>query len=166
MDDRSEPARHTKHVYRVLILLGLFVVAALAVRYALIPPGWGTHGNFRAGAVQEMLDIDPVHGGREACRPCHGKEWETVQSSDHASVSCESCHEPLAHHVQGGRRRAPMPTDRSYALCARCHRRIEGRPADFPQVRIDEHVLEQGGSFGAEVCLDCHTPHAPLDGLR
>ena len=51
-----------------------------------------------------------------------------------------------------------MPVDRSYTLCARCHRKIEGRPAKFPQVVLDQHVpaaLEVG------ICLQCHNPHSP-----
>ncbi len=166
MSEAVERQRHTKHVYRVLIILGVMAVVVLAVRYILIPEGWGEHGNFRTGAVADMLAIEPVHGRWDGCKKCHPEQWETVRTSHHATLSCESCHEPLSFHVENDRRKAQMPTDRSYKLCARCHRRIQGRPEGFPQVKIDAHLEEMGGEFGPEVCLDCHASHAPLEGLR
>ena len=53
---------------------------------------------------------------------------------------------------------ATMAVDRGFALCARCHRKILGRPEQFPQVVLEQHV--QGPVQGA-VCLDCHDPHSP-----
>jgi hypothetical protein len=50
-----------------------------------------------------------------------------------------------------------MPVDRSFAACARCHRRIEGRPAGFPQIVLAQH---QGGVEGT-ACIECHDPHGP-----
>jgi hypothetical protein len=48
--------------------------------------------------------------------------------------------------------------DRSYTLCARCHRKVDGRPKAFPQVELEEHV---GGPVEGRVCLTCHDPHSP-----
>jgi hypothetical protein len=51
-----------------------------------------------------------------------------------------------------------MAVDRSFTLCARCHRKIDGRPATFPQVVLEQHVP---GGLEGRVCLECHDPHSP-----
>jgi hypothetical protein len=73
-------------------------------------------------------------------------------------VSCEVCHAPLGKHVKAGDVIAAMPVDRSVGLCAYCHRKIDGRPAGFPQIVPDKHVE---GGLGPKGCLDCHDPHSP-----
>jgi hypothetical protein len=52
----------------------------------------------------------------------------------------------------------PPTVDRSYTLCARCHRKVDGRPEAFPQVDLDEHV---SGPVEGAICLTCHDPHSP-----
>jgi recombinational DNA repair protein (RecF pathway) len=51
-----------------------------------------------------------------------------------------------------------MPNDRSFTLCARCHRKIAGRPASFKQVVLEQHVEVK---VEGKVCLECHDPHSP-----
>jgi hypothetical protein len=67
------------------------------------------------------------------------------------------CHAPLALHAREAAKFADMPVDRSFTACARCHRRIEGRPAAFPQIVLAQH---QGGVEGT-ACIECHDPHTP-----
>ena len=50
------------------------------------------------------------------------------------------------------------PIDRSFTLCARCHRKMAARPPKFPQVDLDQHV---NGPVEGKVCLQCHDPHSP-----
>jgi hypothetical protein len=56
-----------------------------------------------------------------------------------------------------------MPVDRSYTLCARCHRKVLARPDKFPQVVLEQHLQEQqaAGPVEGKICLDCHDPHSP-----
>jgi hypothetical protein len=68
------------------------------------------------------------------------------------------CHGPLLRHVASGKVTAKMPTDPSFALCARCHRKIAGRPEKFPQVVLEQHVPV---AVEGRVCLECHDPHSP-----
>jgi hypothetical protein len=166
MSEDREPRRHSKHVFRAFILLGLVLVALFLVRSLVRPSGWGEYGNFRTGAVAEMIAIEPVYGDEESCRSCHEKRWEERAGGKHATVPCESCHDALTSHVRDGKKVSKMASDRSYELCARCHRKIQGRPEGFAQVKLDEHMADMGGSPGAEACLDCHNPHHPLDGLK
>jgi hypothetical protein len=166
MSDEKTKRRHSKHIFRVFILLGLVFAVLLVVRYLLIPPGWGEHGNFRTGAVAEVISIEPMFGDEWSCRKCHEGRWNERYKDTHATVPCESCHDALATHVKDGKRVSEMAIHRSYELCARCHRQIQGRPESHPQVKIDEHLSEQGGSMSPHACLDCHNPHSPMDGLR
>jgi hypothetical protein len=64
--------------------------------------------------------------------------------------------------VKNDERFAAMPVQRTATLCVSCHQRLAARPADFPQIRPQEHVTEMGGEGGPEACFDCHDPHAPL----
>jgi len=65
--------------------------------------------------------------------------------------------------VLDGKRTAAMPVDRSFLLCARCHRKVLARPDKFPQVVLEQHLVEQqaAGPVEGKICLDCHDPHSP-----
>lgn len=150
-----EPARH---VLRVLLLLLVAVVIFVVGRSFLVPPSYGEHGAYRFDNVAEQRAVRaPRHGGAAACGACHAERLAEVGAGAHRALSCELCHAPLAGHAGGGAKLAPMPVDRSAAACARCHRRLEGRPAAFPQIVLAQH---QGG-VERTPCLDCHDPHSP-----
>jgi len=150
-----EPARH---VFRVLLLLLVAVVMFVLGRSFLVPRSYGEHGPYRFDNVAEQASVRaPRHGGAAACGACHAERLAKVQAGAHRAVSCEVCHAPLSVHASGGEKRAPMPVDRSAAPCARCHRKIDGRPAAFPQIVLAQH---QDG-VEKTPCLDCHDPHSP-----
>lgn len=148
-----------RHVFRALLLLLLVVAAVLLGRTLLVPPSYGDHGAYRFDNVAEQARArPPLHGGAASCAPCHAERAKKVAADAHARVSCEVCHAPLGLHVRDGAKIADMRVDRSHALCARCHRKIDGRPAAVKQVVLEQHVQ---GTLGPEACLDCHDPHAP-----
>ncbi|WP_242345207.1 cytochrome C [Anaeromyxobacter terrae] len=147
-----------RHVFRVLFLLLVVVVIFSVGRTFLVPKSYGAYGPYRFDNVAEQAAIrPPQHGGSASCGACHAERLKAVAAGAHRRVGCEVCHAPLARHVQDGARIAAMPVDRSFTLCARCHRRIEGRPAAFPQIVLAQH---QGGVEGT-ACIDCHAPHSP-----
>jgi len=150
---------HARHVFRVLLVLVLVIAVVILGRALLVPRSYGLYGAYRADNVVEQAHVrEPRHAGPESCAGCHAKQAQARAAGSHKAVSCEVCHAPLSVHVQGGAVKAKMPVDRSYAFCARCHRKIAGRPEKFPQVVLDQHVpaaLEGG------VCLQCHDPHSP-----
>ena len=84
----------------------------------------------------------------------------TTQSTLNASYEpvCEICHAPLGAHILADGSVVKPPIDRSFTLCARCHRKMAARPAKFPQVDLDQHV---SGPVEGKVCLECHDPHSP-----
>ena len=150
---------HARHVFRILFVLLVAIVAIVLGRSFLVPASYGLYGPYRFDNVAEQAAVrPPLHGGAASCGECHEDRLKAVSAGVHRGVSCEVCHAPLGRHVKGGDVVAPMAVDRSFTLCARCHRKIDGRPAAFPQVVLEQHV--QGGLEG-RVCLECHDPHSP-----
>lgn len=151
-----EPSRH---VFRALLLLLIVIVVVGLGRTVLVPSSYGDYGPFRFDNVAEQARArPPLHGGVASCAGCHAERATKLAAGAHARVSCEVCHAPLGVHVREGAKVADMRVDRSYGLCARCHRKLDGRPAKFPQVVLEQHVQ---GALGPEICLDCHDPHGP-----
>jgi hypothetical protein len=150
---------HARHVFRVLLVLVVATVGVVLGRSVLVPRSYGLHGPYRFDNVAEQASArPPLHGGARSCTACHAERAKAHAAGAHAKVSCEVCHAAVGRHAREGARIAAMKIDRSHAACARCHRKIDGRPAAFPQVVLDQHV--KGGARG-DVCLECHDPHSP-----
>lgn len=147
-----------RHVFRVSLLLLVVVVAVVLGRSLLVPRSYGLYGSYRHDNVAEQMRARaPLHGGAASCAACHAERAKVVTAGSHRAVSCEICHGALGVHVKAGAKTAAMPVDRTPALCARCHRRIDGRPEKFPQIALAQH---QGGVENT-ACLECHDPHSP-----
>jgi hypothetical protein len=56
-----------------------------------------------------------------------------------------------------------MAVPESVELCSRCHRALNARPADFPQVNIKQHLADLDVDLENDVCVGCHDPHSPAD---
>jgi hypothetical protein len=158
--------RHDKHVFRLVFLLVLVVGGFLIVRNLFVPPSFGQYGHYRGDNLAEQRAMPIRHGGIESCRACHAGEWGEHSAGVHKSVPCEDCHAPLITHANSAEKTGEMAVDRSWNHCARCHRRLAARPADFPQVQVEAHLEEMGADLEREVCIACHQPHAPIEGLR
>ncbi len=147
-----------RHVFRVLFLLVVVLVAVILGRTLLVPKSYGEYGPYRHDNVAEQASArTPLHGGAASCGDCHADRLKAVSAGAHSRVSCEVCHAPLGLHAKAGKVIAPMRVDRSFTLCARCHRKIDGRPAKFPQIVLAQH---QDGVEGKS-CIECHDPHSP-----
>jgi hypothetical protein len=150
---------HARHVFRAGLVLVAAGAAVVLVRGFLVPRSYGDYGPYRFDNVAEQANVrTPRHAGPASCAACHAKQAQARAAGGHRTVSCEVCHGPLSLHVEGSAVKAKMPVDRSFTLCARCHRKIAGRPEKFPQVVLEQHV--QGPVEGA-ACLECHDPHSP-----
>lgn len=159
----ESPLAHSKHVFRAAILLLAVVISMVLGRSLFVPDTWGEFGQYRGAAVAEHRDKSIRHGGNQSCAMCHDEEYAEHGSGAHASVQCELCHGPVVLHadLEEGSMLAEMPVRRSKELCELCHRELDARPADFPQVNVREHVSENGGELTADACLTCHEPHSP-----
>jgi hypothetical protein len=150
---------HARHVFRALLVLVAGGAVFLLGRGFLVPRSYGLYGHYRYDNVAEQMNIRaPAHGGAQSCAGCHAAQAAKWNAGSHKTVSCEICHGPLRVHVTDGKATAKMPVDRSFTLCARCHRKILGRPEKFPQVVLEQHVQ---GPVEGRVCLDCHESHFP-----
>lgn len=150
---------HARHVFRVVLVLLLAIVVIVVGRTVLIPKSYGMYGPYRFDNVAEQASVrPPLHGGADSCTECHAPRAKAHQIGVHKPVSCEICHGPLGRHVKDGKVFAKMPIDGSFTQCARCHRKIIGRPEKFPQVVLSQHVQTR---LEGKVCLDCHDPHSP-----
>ena len=159
----DNPIRHMKHVFRVALLLILGLVAIFLGRTLFIPDTWGDlGGHFRAANVAEQQAKPVHHGGDASCRSCHAEQFDAHQNAEHVKVRCEVCHAPLSAHVSEGKKSAAMPMKRNRQLCLNCHRGLVARPKSFPQIQPRQHVDDNGGDWGDEVCFECHSPHEPL----
>lgn len=159
---------HARHVLRVVFLLLVLISGAVLARAFLLPESFGKYGPYRFNNVLEQRNKPVMHHGAKSCKNCHEKEWKLRESGDlegHLKVSCEVCHGPLALHATGenksDKKIAEMPKDPTWKLCAKCHRKLEGRPAAFPQIVFDSKHLK-GDKLEGEICKACHNPHSTM----
>lgn len=151
---------HARHVFRVLLVLFAVVVVVIVGRTFLVPKSYGLYGPYRFDNVAEQASIRaPLHGGAASCAGCHAQRFQALTQGAHRTLNCEVCHAPLGRHVRDGKAVEKMKIERSLTLCARCHRKIEGRPEKFPQIALDQH--QDGEATKGQACLGCHDPHSP-----
>lgn len=157
---------HTKHLWRVVLILMLIFVGGIVTRHFLIPDSFGLAGPYRYEALRDIKQQHPVHGSRTACQSCHADVWDTNQAGKHASVNCEVCHAPLTFHANDTEKIADMPSNRTTRLCADCHQVLPAKPDDMPQVDLMEHLISlevapENGEIEDGTCLVCHDVHNP-----
>jgi hypothetical protein len=161
----DNPLRHAKHVFRIGVILVLLVLAIILGRAAFVPDSWGQTGWYRHDNVAQQMAKPVRHGGDNSCKGCHEEQFAAHEEGSHAPVRCEVCHGPVTIHAAANKKIAEMPRNRSKGWCLTCHRQLEARPDSFPQIQPRQHVEDNGGDWGEEVCLECHGPHAPLEGF-
>jgi hypothetical protein len=100
--------------------------------------------------------LAPAYADTATCRACHAAQYVPWTAAPHATVSCETCHGPLAAHAADPAAVKPdsliASTSASSNLCARCHERTVGRPAAFAQQDLSTH-------YRPWACDRCHDPH-------
>ena len=172
--------RHGNHIVRVAAVFLTGFIVFLIARQALIPPGFGVLGFYRAGAIDDVAALPLAYAGSASCVGCHVGKYESdsadpavpladpVKDNRHSVLRCESCHGALAFHArdkqEDEKREAegkeddtpdkPVPTVSSDKLCLGCHRQITGRPGRQPQVVTGDHG-------GDDKCESCHRSHRP-----
>lgn len=157
---------HSKHIWRVVILLTIGAVFVVSGRHFLVPASFGKMGHFRYDSIGEYMAKPVMHGGDASCAKCHQDKYDTHAKGKHAVVRCENCHGPLALHVADGKKIAAAEVHQSWELCELCHQPLKSRPRDFPQVDFRAHLIAKDipvkGAIPAKVCFMCHDPHDPL----
>lgn len=148
---------HTKHIWRISLLLLLLFTGGILGRHFMVPESFGKAGYYRYDALTELVAKEPRHGSPGACADCHDDKAEAKAAGAHRSVQCEVCHDVLSSHIKDDDKYADMAIDRSYKLCAYCHEQLLGRPEGMPQIVLAEHLeLEPSQAIPEEACLECH----------
>ncbi len=158
------------HVTRVVILLAIATVLGLVIQAVLRPDGYGDGGEYQRAVLEDIISREPLHQGRETCGECHAGILQTHQKDIHFDVQCEDCHGPGAEHVRAHREGPPaeddparlMPKEYTLEGCLFCHRRLNSRPADFPQIDPVAHYEFLKVTDPKTRCIECHDPHEPV----
>lgn len=145
--------RIPEQVKRLAILLVVLLAALFIARHFLIPHDFGTHGHYRASAIDNIVAQPVEYAGQVACTDCHPDIVKTKSDGYHKSVACEVCHGPAAAHTKDPVAvQLPAPRERGY--CPLCHEFLPSRPTGFPQIVSASH-----NPF--KPCITCHNPHDP-----
>ncbi len=152
------PSRMPKHIVNLLLLLGCFLLLALAAKFYLTDPSFYKFGHYRADAVPELAAGTPLFKGAEYCQTCHEERLADWSIGTHHTVQCEVCHGTDQDHPDNGKTLIPADTIK---LCTICHEAMPARPAVQPQIVVAEHPFP---GEETEQCHNCHDPHSPGGG--
>ncbi len=148
------------------ILAGLALVAVLAVASValavVVPWVYGEYGFHPEENARTWAALTPSYTDAAVCQRCHEAQYAPWQGERHASVTCESCHGPLAAHAATAPSEAsaglPAIEKPAAGLCAVCHETSPAKPTAFVQVDLAEH-------YPGAPCLGCHDSHS-ADAVR
>lgn len=154
------------HVLRIVLGLVVFAAVGGIGKYLLTPKSFGTHGHYRADAIEEEASLEIRQWTNASCMTCHQHEALIHLKGLHRTISCEFCHSAYADHVKDGKNVAAMPVKKDQeirVLCLRCHNRaIQARPKQvIKTVVMPEHLESQKVKI-THICNQCHNVHAPL----
>ncbi|MFH0909296.1 MAG: hypothetical protein V1929_11080 [bacterium] len=158
------------HVRVVLTVLLIFIAAAVAARWLAYPKSFGLYGHYRGDAVRDAMYVrTPLYVGIDRCAECHEDQVVAKQKDVHENVACETCHGAGGAHMddENGNPVArpdakPLIVSKTTGQCLTCHRRLEARPASFPQIDREEHFAMLHVTDTNAACSMCHDPHEPL----
>jgi hypothetical protein len=151
-----------RHVIPLFLLLGGGLLAGFGIQRLALPATFGAFGPYRGTAVHEARDARPIgHVGESRCAECHDDKAKLHDKDVHSRVPCETCHGPGGAHV-AAEGDGPIRVPKGKDACLVCHRRLDGRPGDFPQIRWQEHYRAAGVTDESIACTACHDPHEPL----
>jgi hypothetical protein len=141
----------------VAILVAASVALAVVVPWVYDEYGFHPEANARTWAA-----LAPRYADAVVCQRCHEAQYAPWQGERHATVTCESCHGPLAEHAATAPLEAPAGSlglaKPAEDLCVVCHEQSPAKPTAFAQVDLLEHYA--GGP-----CLGCHDSHS-ADAVR
>jgi len=147
-------ARLPEQIKLLAVLAVIIISAFLLVRPLLIPEGFGEHGHFRSGALNDAVAVEFKFAGKASCVECHDDMTDMLAAGYHNKLSCEVCHGPLAGHIDDPDEFQPsFPRERE--LCPVCHEYLSSRPTGFPQIVSQSHN-------SLKACVSCHEPHDPV----
>ncbi len=153
------------HVLRPLwVVLGLFVLILIA-QYFYVPKDFGIwergymYGWHRKGDEVFWMDFKVKYKGSEYCKNCHSENYNSIMQSPHAIIICEDCHSPAIEHPSDPQK---LQITRGRDLCLRCH-----YPLPYPTSgRSNIRGIDPDKHNPGILCVTCHNPHKPQEGLK
>jgi hypothetical protein len=137
-------------------LIAILAVAWVALA-VVVPRIYDEYGYHPEENARSWAALTPRYADAVLCQRCHKAQYTPWQDSGHATVTCESCHGPLAQHAATAPEAAPPGSSDiekpAAMLCAACHGRGPGKPDGFATVDLAAHYT--GGT-----CTGCHDSHA------
>ncbi len=156
---RRRPTSRSGVVKGFLAGIGLFaaVLVGVVAVVVVVPRVYGEYGFHPEENARSWAALTPQYADTAICQSCHEPQYAAWQGERHASVSCESCHGPLAEHAATAPREASAGSlgivTPDEGLCAICHEQSPAKPIGFKQVDLAEH-------FSGGACLGCHDSHS------
>lgn len=156
-----KPPASYRHTYRLFFIIAGVMAVAFVARMILVPSTFGQYGYFRGAAVDDARAKSPRHIDEQRCGECHEEQFRKHEKDMHTAVQCGTCHGPGWKHAEDPENQKVKVPD-GKEDCLVCHRRLDARPASFPQINWREHYLFVGVKDETITCLNCHDPHEPL----
>ncbi len=164
---QKSPTAHARVVFTVLACV---IAIAATARWLAYPKTYGEFGHFRGAAIEQAMNISaPLHTDGQLCYDCHKQVTSNAWKDVHEHVQCDTCHGPGGKHIDEEKKVAVARPDapklkmvKTEEQCLTCHRRLEARPASFPQIDKAEHFKMLHLVKADTPCLACHDPHQPL----
>jgi len=178
--------RDTRHLWFLLIILGVGGAIAIVARNQFVPETYGDatgrYGAYRAAALDELQALPSIWIADENCLKCHTDVHDEREGTLHETVACFHCHGRGKNHIaeallaqkDDSIEITPAPewdgdfqttVDFFRAMdrkaCLVCHESVIGMPKDFKQIILAEHLEEQGADEvnSPQVCFECHGYH-------
>ena len=151
-----------KHIARLLALVVIFAIVAIAAKKFLIPATFYQYGHYRGAAVAEIASKVPKLDGSASCQSCHQEAYAEWTAGIHRKATrngvvqglvikngpnCEVCHTgPAGNHPS----KEAMPLSIEDRVTTITHKHME-HPSDVPGRNLMLPAKDMQG-----VCLNCH----------
>jgi hypothetical protein len=163
--------RDKSHIYTVVLILVSLIIIAAVVDRMLQPKSFNEHGHYRWDAINELQSQKVINQNDNTCSECHKDIYNLHEKDAHYNVPCVDCHGAgnlhVAYHkdsVSSKISKAQSVLKKEFKLegCLFCHRKLNARPSDFPQVNQKEHYKFLHITDSTAKCIECHSPHEPI----
>lgn len=152
-----------KHIARLLVLIAVFVVLAVAAKQFFTADSFYQYGHYRGAAVAEIASKVPKLQGSASCESCHKEVYAEWKSGIHRKATkndavrglvikygpnCEVCHNgPAGNHPS----KEAMPISVEDQITTITHLERTVHPANIP----GKSLLVTGEDMRG-ICLNCH----------
>ena len=145
------------HIYRLGIVLVIFVAGFLVIRSHAIPESWNYNVWYRGDNQEDLKHLPMHHGGNDSCQPCHEEgSLAAVVEVDGAEEFVDEFADETGDELDEEADEEPeieMVFEHRTLNCESCH----GPLADHARgdEKIGDAVVMDKSNWQ---CLNCHRP--------